>query len=139
MTLKQCQVHVSFLCPTDLGALGPASPFLTPKIRKIVKNLYSNFEFCFSFEILKISDIIYSKLRYIIFVKKVGFLGIMKAFCKSDLTDTGEDSKLVHRRKRPKVDTLFHLFFSTRPSDEYDSAPSRKFSRPLLDVFACIG
>ena len=23
------------------------------------------------------------------------------------LTDTGEDSKLVHRRKRPKVDTLF--------------------------------
>ena len=33
----------------------------------------------------------------------------------------------------------FPLFFSTRPSDEYDSAPSRKYSRPLLDVFACNG
>ena len=31
------------------------------------------------------------------------------------------------------------FFFPTRPSDEYDSAPSRKYSRPLLDVFACIG
>ena len=30
-------------------------------------------------------------------------------------------------------------FFQTRPSDEYDSAPSRKYSRPLLDFFACIG
>ena len=28
------------------------------------------------------------------------------------LTDTGEDSKLVHRRKRPKVDTLFSSLFS---------------------------
>ena len=28
------------------------------------------------------------------------------------LTDTGEDSKLVRRRKCPKVDTLFLLFFS---------------------------
>ena len=28
------------------------------------------------------------------------------------LTDTGEDSKLVHRRKRPKVDTLFPSPFS---------------------------
>ena len=27
------------------------------------------------------------------------------------LTDTGEDSKLVHRRKRPKVDTLFSSLF----------------------------
>ena len=37
----------------------------------------------------------------------------------SALTDTGEDSKLVHRRKRPKVDTLFStLFFPTRPNDE---------------------
>ena len=27
------------------------------------------------------------------------------------LTDTGEDSKLLHRRKRPKVDTLFCSFF----------------------------
>ena len=51
------------------------------------------------------------------------------------LTDTGEDSELVHRLKRPKVDTLFSsLFFSTRPSDEYDSASSRKSSGPLLDV-----
>ena len=28
------------------------------------------------------------------------------------LTDTGEDSKLVRRRKRPKVDTLFSSVFS---------------------------
>ena len=33
----------------------------------------------------------------------------------------------------------FLLFFPTRPSDEYDSASCRKYSRPLLDVFACIG
>ena len=52
------------------------------------------------------------------------------------LTDTGEDSKLVHRRIWPKVDTLFpSLFFSKRPSDEYDSAPSRKYSRPLFGRF----
>ena len=56
------------------------------------------------------------------------------------LTDTGEGSKLVYRRKRPKVDTLFStLFFRTRPSGEYDSARSRTYSRPLLDVFPCIG
>ena len=29
-----------------------------------------------------------------------------------DLTDTGEDSKLVYRRKRPKVDTLLSSLFS---------------------------
>ena len=34
---------------------------------------------------------------------------------------------------------IFFSFFATRPSDEYDSAPSRKYSRPLLEVFACIG
>ena len=34
---------------------------------------------------------------------------------------------------------IIFSFFPTRPSDEYDSAPSRKWSRPLLDVFACIG
>ena len=28
------------------------------------------------------------------------------------LTDTGEDSKLVHRRKRPKVDTLYSSLLS---------------------------
>ena len=55
------------------------------------------------------------------------------------LTDTGEDSKLVHRWKRAKVDTLFSTFFPPRPSDEYESAPSRKYSLLLLDVFACIG
>ena len=47
-------------------------------------------------------------------------LGVLK---NAAITGTGEDSKLVHRRKRPEV----------------DSAPSRKYSRPLLDVFACIG
>ena len=31
---------------------------------------------------------------------------------KAPLTDTGKDSKLVHRRKRPKVDTLFSSLFS---------------------------
>ena len=30
------------------------------------------------------------------------------------LTDTGEDSKLVHRRKRPKVDTTFSSLFFRR-------------------------
>ena len=30
------------------------------------------------------------------------------------LTETGEDSKLVHRRKRPKVDTLFSSLFFRR-------------------------
>ena len=34
---------------------------------------------------------------------------------------------------------IFFSFFPTRPSDEYDSAPSRKYSRPLLDGFAWIG
>ena len=42
------------------------------------------------------------------------------------LTGTGKDSKLADRRKRPKVDaSIFRLFFPMRPSDEYDSAPSR--------------
>ena len=31
---------------------------------------------------------------------------------------------------------ILFSFFSTCPSDEYDSAPSRKYSHPLLDVFA---
>ena len=64
---------------------------------------------------------------------------LMHFKCLRALTDTGEDSKLVHRRKRPKVDTLFSSFFPTRLSDEYNSAPSRKYSRPLFGVFACIG
>ena len=33
---------------------------------------------------------------------------------------------------------LFSSFFQTRSSREYDSAPGRKYSRPLLDIFACI-
>ena len=32
---------------------------------------------------------------------------VIRIISRTDLTDTGEDSKLVHRRKRPKVDTLF--------------------------------
>ena len=60
-----------------------------------------------------------------------------------NLADTGEDSKLDHRRKRSKVNAAppryFLLFFPTRSSDEYDSSPSRKYSRSLLKVFACIG
>ena len=32
----------------------------------------------------------------------------------TSLTDTGEDSKLVHRRKRPKVDALFSSLFFQR-------------------------
>ena len=36
----------------------------------------------------------------------------IQASIAHNLTDTGEDSKLVHRRKRPKVDTLFSSLFS---------------------------
>ena len=41
--------------------------------------------------------------------------------------------------KTSKSGHAIFLFFLARPSDEYDSAPSRKYSRLLLDVFACIG
>ena len=41
--------------------------------------------------------------------------------------------------KRSKSGHAILFSFLTRPSDEYNSAPSRKYSRPLLDVFACIG
>ena len=48
-----------------------------------------------------------------------------------ELTDTGEDSKLVHRRIWSKVcrapPRYLLVEFPTRPSDEYDSAPSRKY------------
>ena len=58
--------------------------------------------------------------------------------------------RLFNRYKRgletcPKAKTsksghaIFFSFFPTRPSDEYDSAPSRKYSRPLWCKFACIG
>ena len=60
-------------------------------------------------------------------------------FLKMRLTDTGEDSKLVHRWKRPKVDTLFSSLFSDASERRVWVTPSRKYSRPLLDVFACIG
>ena len=40
----------------------------------------------------------------------------------SNLTDTSEDSKLVHRQICTKVDaTIFFSFFSTPKSDEYES------------------
>ena len=40
-------------------------------------------------------------------------LGIQTSFAYVySLTDTGEDSRLVNRRKRPKVDTLFSSLFS---------------------------
>ena len=55
---------------------------------------------------------------------QIMYLNVLKFYL---LTDTGEDSKLVLRRKRPKVDTLFSSFFPTRPSDECDSEPSRKY------------
>ena len=35
------------------------------------------------------------------------------------------------REKTSKSGYAIFFFFSTRPSDEYDSAPSRKYSRPL--------
>ena len=61
----------------------------------------------------------------------------------SNITDTGEDSKLVHRRKCSKVNAAPPRYllreFPSRPSDEYDSPPSRNYSRSLLNVFACIG
>ena len=37
---------------------------------------------------------------------------LMRTLSSDDLTDIGEDSKLVYRRKRPKVDaSIFLLFF----------------------------
>ena len=69
---------------------------------------------------------------------------------KYDLTDIGEDSKLVHRRKRSKVKAAppryFLLFF---PSDEYDSVVAaeskilafnfERFSLYRLNVFFSLG
>ena len=46
-------------------------------------------------------------------------------FSNFKLTDTGEDSKLVHRRKRSKLNAAppryLILEFPPRPSDEYES------------------
>ena len=48
------------------------------------------------------------------------------------LTDTGDDSKLVQRRIWSNVcrapPRYLLVEFPTRPSDEYDSAPSRKYT-----------
>ena len=41
------------------------------------------------------------------------------------LTDTGEDSKLIHRRKRPKVDTLFSFFSDASERRVWLSAESK--------------
>ena len=49
------------------------------------------------------------------------------------LTDTGEDSELVHRRKRPKVDTLFFSFFRRVRATSMTQRRVEKYSRPLLD------
>ena len=60
-------------------------------------------------------------IRYEMFLKEVkpnyiheDFLGNFLRRTQNFLisTDTGEDSKLFHRRKRPKVDTLFSTLFS---------------------------
>ena len=42
-------------------------------------------------------------------------------------------------KKSKSGHAIFFSFFPTRSSYEYDSAPSLKYSCPLLDVFACIG
>ena len=46
---------------------------------------------------------------------------------QANLNQSGRDSR------------VFSFFFPTRPSDEYDSASSRKYSRPLCRKIACIG
>ena len=51
------------------------------------------------------------------------------------LTDTGEDSNLSTGENVKTWKRYFLLFFQTR----FESAPSRKYSCRLLDVFACIG
>ena len=69
---------------------------------------------------------------------------------KSELLEVNESFKLTFNRYRRGLETCpqanlaksgrkyFLLFFPTRPSDEYDSASSRKYSRPLWDLFAYI-
>ena len=53
------------------------------------------------------------------------------------LTDT-RTGKLSTGENVQKWTRFSLLFFPTVPSDEYDSAPSRNYLRPLLDVSACI-
>ena len=50
-----------------------------------------------------------SQFAFVFFV-----LSGLKKIDSEILTDTAEDSKLVHRRKRPKVDTLFSFLFFRR-------------------------
>ena len=52
-----------------------------------------------------------------------------------DLTDTGDNFQKWTQRHH----AIFFSFFPTRPSDEYDSAPSRKYSRQILNVLPSIG
>ena len=87
---------------------------------------------------LRIKEFFWSSQKFIRdFTVSLNFY--WKVQCYWRLTDTGKVSKIVHRRIWPKVDANIFIFFPARPSDEYDSAPSRKYSRPLLDVFAFIG
>ena len=73
----------------------------------------------------KVAEFVFSKMMKILIneeeslrrreAHKAKFLlvGKLHAFymhLQNALPDTGEDSKLVHRRKRPKVDTLFSIF-----------------------------
>ena len=53
-----------------------------------------------------------------------GILFIFYEFVRC-LTDTGEDSKLVHRRKRPKVETHFFSFFDAFERRVWLSAESK--------------
>ena len=45
----------------------------------------------------------------------------------------------LHKSGREYFLPFFLPFFPTRMSDDYDSAPSRKYSRSLWCKFACIG
>ena len=65
--------------------------------------------------------------------------GLYSGYTADTLSDTGEDSKLVHRRKRPKVDTLFSsLFFDASARRVWLSAWS-KIHCTLWLIFAFIG
>ena len=71
-------------------------------------------------------------VRQLLIINLMNFLNYFGSFLKNascTLIDTGEDSELVHRRKRPNVNTLFSsLFFPTRPSDENTSVHFWAFS-----------
>ena len=48
------------------------------------------------------------------------------------LSTSSDQERLIKNQAFPKISRFFLLFFSTRPSDEYDTAPSRNYSRPLI-------